>query len=473
MTFKNKLYFLFSLSIISIVISGCVHNVPLTVDASKDIEHAFPRTKKIPAKVGIYLNNDIKHYIYKQTKVGMTFQMNIGEYVVPISRQMVSAIFEDVTFVDSLPPYKDYYSPDVEAVVEPEIIYCYGNAVGTISGHIEAELKMRITAYDLSGRILWRDETTGESRSENLNLVGTFLGGMEKVGKTGYDAAFAAAVKIINDFNARPPKELYSLVEIKRLATLKNRKNISNFNLFQKYYEKGQYQYEKKNYYQALYSFEKAEQINPDDLSTAFYIGVCCTYTAQKEKALRKFKEVVEQGPKSQEAMDAKKWIEILKEPLKIGILIPHKFGNIRSGDKALNDSVVQQSLTDSRMYELADMNETDYPGSVKSADFNRLLDNSFKKGIEIIIYATLDQASKKIDMANKTAGDVATQHVVKITASAYSTKKKTLQSEIMITEITSTIREITKEEERTIKQQLLDKGAEKLVLRLLQNNIF
>jgi tetratricopeptide (TPR) repeat protein len=296
---------------------------------------------------------------------------------------------------------------------------------------------------------------------------------MEKVGKTGYQAAFAAAVKIIDDFNARPPKELYSLVDIKSLATLKNRKNISNFDLFQKYYEKGQYQYEKKNYYQALYSFEKAEQINPDDLSTAFYIGVCCTYTAQKEKALQKFKEVVEQDPKSQEAVDAKKWLEILREPLKIGILISDKSGNFKSGNIGLKDSVIQQSLADSKMYELSDINDINYPGSVKSAEFKQFLDNNFKKGVKIIINAVVDQSSKRIEMANKTVGDIATEHVVKITANAYSTKKKTLQTEIMITERASTIRGITKEEEMTIKQQLLDKGAEKLVLRLLENNIF
>ena len=37
MRFKNKLYFLFSLFILSVIISGCVQNIPLTIDASKDM----------------------------------------------------------------------------------------------------------------------------------------------------------------------------------------------------------------------------------------------------------------------------------------------------------------------------------------------------------------------------------------------------------------------------------------------------
>lgn len=472
MIFKNKIWILFTFFIVTALIPGCVHKVPLAVDPTKDIGKALPITKKIPAKVGIYLSEDIKKYVYKQQKMAMTFQMNVGEYLVPISQQMVSAIFEEAIFVDALPPYKDFYKPDVEAVALPEIIYCYGNAIGTLSGYIEAKIKMRITAFDLSGKVLWQDEAVGESRSEELNFVSTFLGGMEKVGKTGYDAAFSAAGQIIKDFNAVPPKELYSLIEIKSLATLKNRRNISNFDLFKKYYQKGQFQYEKRNYYQALYSFDKAAQINPEDLSTIFYMGVCYTYTGQKNKALEKFSEIVNTGSKSQEAKDSKKWIDTLKEPLGIGVVIFNKTDGNKNNIAGLDETIIKKSFIESQMYELVEVTDLKPSDSLKAPDFNRFLERCSEKDIRILIYVDINDLSQKLFLDSVIGADIATEHKVQIIAKAYSTKKKKLHTEIQLMERASTLTEKTKDEEITIKQQLLKRGSEKLILRLLESNI-
>ena len=92
----------------------------------------------------------------------MTLQMNVGESMALVSKQLASKMFKEVALVDSLPPYTDGYRPDVEAVVEPEILFFYGDVTGTASGHIEAVVKMRITAYDLAGKILWQDEAVGK-----------------------------------------------------------------------------------------------------------------------------------------------------------------------------------------------------------------------------------------------------------------------------------------------------------------------
>ena len=197
----------------------CPH-LPLRTDVSRDLALALPRQSIIPAKVGIYIADDLKHYVYTQQKLGMLFRMNVGEYLVPISRQMVGSLFQDAVYVSQAPPYLGANKPDVEAVVVPEVLYCYGNAIGIASGTIEAAITLRITAYDLSGRVLWQDERTGTSQSGTLNFVTTFLAGMDQVGKVAYAAALRAALNIIKDFEKRPPKELYSLLEIKRLATL-------------------------------------------------------------------------------------------------------------------------------------------------------------------------------------------------------------------------------------------------------------
>lgn len=461
MLFKDKTIWIFGLLLLVMVATGCVHNVPLAVDATKDMSRALPRTKKIPVKVGMYLSDDLKKYVYRQHKMGMTFQMNVGEYLPPISLQMASAMFEDVASVNALPPYNGGYKPDVEAVVVPEILYCYGNAVGTVSGYIEGKAKIRITAYDLGGKVLWQDEALGESRSKEMSFVGAFLGGMEEVGKTGYQAAFAAAVKIINDFNARPPKELYSLLDIKHMTSMKNRRNISE--LYKNFYEKGQFQYEKKNYYQALYSFEKAAGLNTDDPAALFYIGACYTFTGDKDKAIDAYKKVVEKSPRSLEAGDSKKWLEILKEPLKIAVVGSN------------NDSEsIRRALTDSGMYEVIDVNDLRPPATANlQKDWNSFLERCTKKGIKIVVVSDIDSPSQKIRIDQQPSGDVATEHVVKISSKAYSTKKKEVKTEIKIIERTSTMTEQTQEATNTIKGQLLKNGAKKLVLRLLENNIY
>ena len=468
MSYKNRISMLVTVFLLCAVLSGCVHNVPLAVDPNKDMDKAFPRTKKIPAKVGIYIGDDLKKYVYKQKKMGMTFQMNVGEYLPPIGLEMASVMFKDVVPVNSLPPYSGNYKPDVEAVVEPEILYCYGDAVGTLSGYIEGRAKIRITAYDLSGKVLWQDEAMGSSRSKEMSFVGAFVGGMEEVGKVGYEAAFAAAVKIIDDFNSKPPKELNSLLEIKRMDSIKNRRNISNFDLFKKYYEKGQFQYENKNYYQALYSFEKADGLNPGDPSTLFYIGVCYTYIGEKDRAMDKLRKVVEMNPGGQEAKDSKKWLEILSTPLKIAVI------DFNNGRTNLTDAPLRMALTDSLIYELVDVEKLKPPKTQKSQkEWNQFLDKCVKNGIKIILVNDVSSLSQKINIEQQPGADVATEHVVKISSKAYSAKKKEVRADIIIAERATTIREQSKEAEDRIKAQLLKIGAEKLVLRLLENDIY
>ena len=217
------------------------------------------------------------------------FKLKVGEYLLPIAMKMGSAMFDKVTLVNSLPPYDGNYRPDVEAVISPEVLSCYGDAVGAFSGYIKAKTKLRVTAYDLGGNVLWQDEAIGESKSKNIDFVKTLLTGMEEVGKTGYQAAFSAATQIINDFYDRPPQELLSLLEIKKAENLRTGGALPDFELFKNLYEKGQFQYDKKNYYQSLYLFAKASNIASDEPSALFYTGASYTHTGDKSRALKKF----------------------------------------------------------------------------------------------------------------------------------------------------------------------------------------
>ena len=454
------------------VLVNCSHTVPLQTNVTADIAQVLPAANKIPAKVGIYISPDLRQYVYKQQKMGMVFHMNVGEYVTPVSKQMTEALFASAVYVNALPPYLGTYKPDVEAVVEPEILYCYGNAIGTVTGHIEAKIVLRVTAYDLGGKTLWQSQATGVSTSGQINLVGAFLGGMEEVGKTGYQAAFNAASRVIENFKAKPPQELYSLLDIKKVGALRNERNISDFEAFTTYYQKGRYQFEKKNFYQALYSFEKAEGLNPGDPSTQFYVAVCCFYTGQKDRAARKFNEVVTGYGKSQEAKDSAKWIDLLREPLKIAAPVFEFDRNNKPVLLPVNNSM-SQTLGQSLMYSMVNVNDLKPPSDVVAQKVLRqFLDGSVKRGALIGLIVTVMDISGPAAAADG-KGDVAREYALRVVAKAYSTRKKVQKADIWFTERTTTLLAKSKPEEDVLKQQMMQKGGEKLVLRLLENDIF
>jgi hypothetical protein len=66
--------------------------------------------------------------------------------------------------------------------------------------------------------------------------------------------------------------------------------------------------------------FNKDEGIKPQDLASLFYSGVCYTYIAQRNNAALKFDKILEIVPKSQEAKDSQKWVNL--KPLNLGIIL-------------------------------------------------------------------------------------------------------------------------------------------------------
>lgn len=236
-------------AIIAIVISGCAYDVPFAPDLIKDMRQSQLVREKMPIKVGIYLSDDLKQYIYNRQKIGAILPMRVGDYVLSTAMTMGSAMFDEVIWVNALPPYDESYRPEVEAVIRPEILFYYADTVGAFTGYIKARTKLRVTGYDLGGNVLWQDEAIGESTSQNMDFVNSLLGDTEEVNKTGEQAVFAAAVHIINDFYAAPPQKLVSFVEIKKAGILKSRAALPDFELFKALYENGQFQYRKKNYY--------------------------------------------------------------------------------------------------------------------------------------------------------------------------------------------------------------------------------
>ncbi len=273
------------LSVFLINLTGCAFKVPLKVDPAADMQRTFGNKNKIPVKVGLYIDDETKKYNYRQQKLGMTFFMQAGDFLHSISKVMSEQMFEEVVYVNSLPPYDDSYRPEVEAVVTPELLYCYGDAVGTTSGYIIANAVSQVTAYDLSGNVVWQNRASGSQKSGNKDFVASFLGGMADIGEIGYQAAFNSAVKIVDEFYASPPQKLLDLLAAKNVIATVSSSDSSA--LFENYYEKGKSNFLKKNYQQALYCFIEASKYESKTTpSIDYFIGSCSSTLIKIEPPL-------------------------------------------------------------------------------------------------------------------------------------------------------------------------------------------
>jgi tetratricopeptide (TPR) repeat protein len=447
---------------------GCTQNFPPAVEPNGEARPARAESRKMQARIGIYLNDDLRGYDYERRILGVTFKMQVGDCLSAVLPQMTSAMMlGDVVAVKSLPPYDNNYRPDVDVVIAPDILYAYGDVEGTITGHVDAKIRMGMTLYDLDGRVLWQDAATGVSRSEELNLAGNYLGILEKADRTAYEAAFSAAARITNDFNSAHPKGLSTTGEIQIGHEPADNPKLSDIALFSRYYQSGRRQFDKKRFSQALLSFEKAANVNPADLSTLFYLAVCYTYTGQKNTAIakfRKFRALTESAP---EITDAQKWLALLEKPLSIGI-VP------AGSDQEELHATLRRVLTDSGMYEVSSLTDHEIPSlQTKTAKFDEFLDKCLDKGMRIVIVDNVGYTAGKAPKDPLSKGDAATDYSVWITARVYSTMKKELKTEITINEKASVIEKKSKAEEQALKEQLLKKGAKELVLRLLENDIF
>ncbi|GKT09129.1 hypothetical protein [Desulforhabdus sp. TSK] len=450
--------------------SGCVHNVPLNVaPATREL---FPNTEKIHAKVGVYFSDDLRNYVCKQNKMGMVFQMEVGKYMVPIAMQMISSLFDEAVEVNSLPPYMGNYQPDVEAVIEPEILYAYGNAIGTLSGEVEAKVRFRIKGYDLSGNVVWEGNALGESRSGQIDFVTTFLTGMDKVGQVGYQAGLSAAQQIVNEFNSSRPPELYALLEMKTLAKSKSRKSVSNSELFENLYQKGMYHFNKKNFQQALYGFQKAEGINGKDPLAQFYVGVCYIFTGRREKALAKLESVMAGNPKDNKlASDCKKWIERLNDPLNIAFVIRSDSKNPQSDECG---KILSQALSNSGMYEIVRAGDSKSSASPENSNqWNAYLASSSREGAKIVLSIQSRKESMVATEPGRKEGDFATLFEITTKTEAYGASKKKLVAEFTLTDTAARIDKQTPAEKTATETSLMRRNADRIVLNLLKNEIF
>lgn len=464
----GKRHVLFGLLLLALVLfqSGCVVQAPPSSDTSRDLSRLFAVAEKVHARAGVYLNEDMRGYVYKQEKAPAPFQMETGRNIRPVVMTMASAMFDNAIEVDSLPPYTGGYRPDVEVVIEPELTYTYGATSGVMSGQLTAVVKLRVKAYDLSGRIIWQGEALGENQGEQVDVLSTLLGNVDKSAKAAGQAGLNAAVKIIKEFNVSKPPELYSLLEQKASAQAKGQKRSGGGDEAEKLFQRGMYQYDKKNFQQAIYSFQQADRLKPDDLSNRFYLGVCQMYTGQKRRAVDTLNYVLTNSKKGDSlAANSRQWIQRLNDPLKISIVFSGYNGRI-AGDVRQG---FLNSLTNCGMYDVISVQDTE--GPVAQSAMKKYIDEAARKKARIVLFVQSEKNVKDLTDPTLREGDIASEFALNTNVKAYSAQKKKPVSDFILFDNAARMKKQANAE--LIQTGLLQRSANRTVLSLLGNEIF
>lgn len=440
-----------------------------------DDERPFPHTRPIHAKAGLYVNDQLKKYVYRGQLGDQTFRINGGELLMTISRRMVSAVFQEAVLVETLPPKVGGYEHDIGAVVEPEIIY-FGVASGAPqvgpSGPLEVRVILRVTIYDLRGNVLWQDETSGEGTGrpdDPSRGNGGLQGNMERM---GYRALFAAAARIIHDLNAQPPGTLYRTFEPTKPSGPKNRAGTSDGALAKVYRKTGKAEWDRKNHQQARYWFKRAESISPGDALTRFYGAVCSAYIGQRTEALDQFTRIIRENPGTQLSRDSAKWVETIRNPLKLGVVV---IDQAQEGGKRIlpAENTVVHSIKKCGAYEVVGLaNQTPPLNPKDRKGFNEFLDRCSRKGLTIVLYVYTEGLGRKVLYKGPPTGDAAEELSTLVSAYVFSAKKRKLHSQVSVRERIAVLGDRTLEEKEAIRTDLVSRASERLVLALLEKDI-
>jgi tetratricopeptide (TPR) repeat protein len=468
---RNFMPFALILCVVLLLQSGCAPKVPPAVEAPQSLSGRFQVGKKIRSKVGVYVSGHERDYILNRQMMGTSFPVEIGKSLVPVSMQMATAMFDAAKEVNSLPPYPAAEAPDVEAVLEPEIIYADASAEGTVSGQVEVKVKLRMKAYDLSGKVIWVGEGFGSKRSEQLGFWTTFAYRRDKVREVGLQACVLAAQEITKAFNTAEESELRSLPEMETLAQEGTLKGATALQLADKLYQKGLHEFDRKRFEYALRAFQKAERLNPEDLGIKFYVGICKVYTGQRSSAIEDLKFILAQKRTAGNlTLDSKKWMLRLNDSLKIGLVFT---GSEESFPDDLRRRYTQ-ALAACGMYDIVDVQNAAVSESLMDgATLKKVLAEGDKKKAKVVIFVDGKSFETAIVSPGLKKGDEATEFGLTADVRAYGTKTAKMVSSFLLTETHALMNRDGEGEASAIYGTLARRSAARVVLSLLESEIF
>ena len=165
-------------------------------------------------------------------------------------------------------------------------------------------------------------------------------------------------------------------------------------------------------------------------------------------------------------AKDSAKWVETIKNPLKIGIVVIDK-GKGNSEMTLQGDNIVQRAIRESGAYKTVDVTDLRPSLNLKNKKgFDAFLDRCSRKGLAILLCVYADKLEIKTIPQGTAPGDSAKEFSTVASAQAFSTKRKRMHSHVSVRERISILDEKTEEERDGIRNELLRQGVRETRLK-------
>jgi len=145
--FSKKLMMLFLGLVISSILLGCAHTVPVVPRPPEKVY-----VEKIPLDAGLYLTEEFKKYKVSEYRKGDKWNYtNLGESSATMFQIGLSQIFRSVEPVDKRPPFPEPKPVNIQVVVEPVIEKFEFNIPITKFQTYPARIRYHITIFDMGG----------------------------------------------------------------------------------------------------------------------------------------------------------------------------------------------------------------------------------------------------------------------------------------------------------------------------------
>ncbi len=152
------------------------------------------------------------------------------------------------------------------------------------------------------------------------------------------------------------------------------------------YLKRGLLYYQNKDFDQASFCFAKAIEINRYYQPAHSYLAASLAHLGRKNEAIQEFYRVIEIDPDSTDAINAKKWLQRLADPITVAVLTAKSLPKRASNLEEIATKEFIRMLKNTKMYKVMDLSDVAYSQNPSASELERLMEIAEKRGAQILI---------------------------------------------------------------------------------------
>ncbi len=142
------------------------------VEVGTDMTFPKPLVEELPMTVGIYYSDEFRKYVHDESRWGVDWKVELGQYHVRMGEKLFDAAFRDIVVVKSLQDLP--HSDPLRAVIEPRIEqYSFITPRDTGAKYYAVTIRYRLNVFAPDGRLADSLTFTGYGSSPSSGLTST------------------------------------------------------------------------------------------------------------------------------------------------------------------------------------------------------------------------------------------------------------------------------------------------------------